>query len=317
MRTTTRLVWKQHRFELIAVLGVLIILTIFTIEAWSRMHALQPTLDCLGYWLQNAENGPGCEMGPWMDARENGGGNLVGYAAFLPMIGGALLGSLIVAREIEHRTAQLAWSLSPSRGRWLVERVLPILVPFVLVLIALAIASELVVGAKGPDVDPRQSLEDYGGRGLPLVMRAVAVFAVALFTGAVLGRQIPALLGGAVALFFVYTFMGSAFPFGLEGEWEPAENQYESFLWGRPDQFLDSGFLLPDGRHVTYVEAMSMAPDGVAPDEWVFNNFKEVYQVLRGSQLTDAELRESGLLGLVVVAGLGATALVVRRRRPY
>ena len=316
MKTTVRLVWKQHRFELIAVLGALIVLTFFTLQAWSTMRSIQPTPDCLRFWLENAENGPGCDMAPWMDARENGGGNLVGYSAFLPMIGGALLGSLIVAREIEHRTAQLAWSLSPSRGRWLMERVLPILVPFALVLIALAFASELVVGAKGPDVDPRMSLEDYGGRGLPLVMRGLAVFAVALLAGAILGRQIPALLGGAVAIFVVYTLMGSAFPFGIQGEWQPDAQQISN-RWGQPDRYLDYGFQMPDGHYASWEEARAATPPGQDPDQWMYANLTQASKVVAGTHLTEIEIRESLLLGVVVVAGLAGTALVVSRRRPY
>ncbi|MCY7419132.1 MAG: ABC transporter permease [Chloroflexi bacterium] len=316
MRTTVRLVWKQHRFEFIAVLGALIVLTIFTLEAWSRLRSIQPPLACLPYWLENGMNGPGCDMAAWIEARENGGGNLVGYSAFLPMIGGALLGSLLVAREIEHRTAQLAWSLSPSRGRWLTERVLPVLVPFVIVLIALAIAAELVVAAKGPDVDPRMSFEDYGGRGLPVVMRGLAVFAVALLAGAVLGRQIPALLAGAVAIFVVYTVMGSAFPFGVEGEWQ-RDDQQISDRWGQPDRYLDFGFVMPDGHYASWEEAKTAAPPGSDPGEWVFVNLRQVSRVLSGTHLTEVELRESLLLGVVVVAGLAGTGLVVSRRRPY
>ncbi|MCY7419353.1 MAG: hypothetical protein LH650_12835 [Chloroflexi bacterium] len=168
---------------------------------------------------------------------------------------------------------------------------LPILVPFVIVLIGLAIASELVVAAKGPDVDPRRSLEDYGGRGLPLVMRGLAVFAVALLAGAVLGRQIPALLAGAVAIFLVYTAMGSAFPFGVEGEWQP-DDQQVSDRWGQPDRYLDLGFVMPDGHYASWEEAKTAAPPGSDPGEWVFVNLRQVSRVLTGTHVTEVELRE-------------------------
>ncbi|HET8778229.1 MAG TPA: hypothetical protein VFN76_11265, partial [Candidatus Limnocylindria bacterium] len=61
--------------------------------------------------------------------------------SLVPFLAGLILGVPIVARDVEHRTALIAWPLSGSRLRWLAWRVLPVLV------IAIALVSVLAVAA--------------------------------------------------------------------------------------------------------------------------------------------------------------------------
>ena len=57
----------------------------------------------------------------------------MGLLIFLSFAAGLFLGVPIVARELERGTARLAWSLAPSRMRWFLARMLPILVVLALV----------------------------------------------------------------------------------------------------------------------------------------------------------------------------------------
>jgi hypothetical protein len=102
----------------------------------------------------------------------------------------------------------------------------------------------------------------------------------------------------------------------LEGEWAADELQI-NYGWGRPDIFLEYGFVLPDGRYATWDEAKRLAPEGVSPGEWVYSSFPQVSRVLRGTDLFGAEAREAAVLGLVAVASFVTALVVISRRRPY
>ena len=52
----------------------------------------------------------------------------MGLLIFLSFAAGLFLGVPVVARELERGTARLAWSLAPSRMRWYLARLLPLLV---------------------------------------------------------------------------------------------------------------------------------------------------------------------------------------------
>jgi hypothetical protein len=224
---------------------------------------------------------------------------------------------VLVSREIEHRTAQLGWSLDHRRRRWLLERVVPVAVALLAMLALLAVVSELHEAAIEPGIDPRASFDHYGARGLPLVMRGLAVFAGSVLAGALLGRQLPALIvGGLLAVAIGY---GSStwFPYGTATRWV---DQGMLGIEQITDRRMDAGWLTPDGTVLSTPEAVALSPypgDDSATFNWLDERFTFVSARLGGEQLTEVELRESAGLAVFTLVALGASLLVVRHRRPY
>ena len=91
---------------------------------------------------------------------------LMGLTALLPWAVGIVLGVPIVAREVEHRTAAMAWTLGGSRVRWLGWRTLPVLVVVVAAVSLAAIGADLMIRARWPHDDV--GFLAYGQHGVPL-----------------------------------------------------------------------------------------------------------------------------------------------------
>lgn len=319
MPVAVRLAWKQYRFEIVSMAIAIAVMIVAASFLTVRLNEIRPSPE-QAVMCTEADNGlerSDCaEVAAWLSLRETELPILIGI---LPFVAAAVLGSVLVSREIEHRSAGLGWSLSGSRGRWLFERIAAVFVPLLVLLAALALAADLLEGARRPDLDPRASLNDYGLRGLPIVARGSAIFAGGAVIGAVVGRQLPALiLTGLIAISIGFGF-GWAFPYGVSPEWI-AESDTRTPLGDTGDLRLRSGFQSADGEILTYREAIAQAPnqlDSGAADDWVYANFTALEEVLRGYRLTEIELREFLVLGTLFVSALGAAFVVVDRRRPY
>lgn len=152
------------------------------------------------------------------------GGRLFAAMVALPWLVGALIGVVVVGREIEHRTATLAWSLGPDRRRWLLSRAL---VGAVVVALLLAIPSVVASEAERlvyPWAPPEMSFNDYGLRGHLVVGRGVAAFALALLIGAIIGRVLPALLVAIVGCLGLAMALVMLLPFGQPAEPLPPQD---------------------------------------------------------------------------------------------
>lgn len=314
-----RFVWTQYRFELASVLIASIALTILAGANAFLLSENQPTPthleDCTA--TDTSLDEPLCsDVALWLSLRDT---ELPRFLGAMPFVAGVVFGSVLVSREIEHRSAQLGWSLSGSRAAWFLERLIPVVVLTVLLVGALAVAAELLEAARQPTVDPRSSLNEYGTRGPVLVIRGLAALAIATLAGAFTGRQLPALLiGAAVSLFLVYGLVWM-FPYGSAWHWVP-EDEYRAPGADIAYRRDTSGFRDDDGRILTYEQAVAQAPDpgdSGAADDWVYANFEPVTRVLKGNQLLEIEARESIALGCLSLIGITASLVVVDRRRPY
>jgi ABC-type transport system involved in multi-copper enzyme maturation permease subunit len=146
------------------------------------------------------------------------GARLFAGMAVLPWLVGALIGVVVVGREIEHGTATLAWSLAPGRRGWLLSRAL---VGAVVVALLLAVPSVVASEAERlvyPWAPPEASFNDYGLRGPLVVGQGVAAFAIALLVGAVVGRVLPSLLLAAGGCFALAVALQGLMPFGQPAE---------------------------------------------------------------------------------------------------
>ncbi|HET7026746.1 MAG TPA: hypothetical protein VFI28_03545, partial [Candidatus Limnocylindrales bacterium] len=227
----------------------------------------------------------------------------------------------LVARELERRSAPLAWSLTASRVGWLAWRAAPPAVLVALLLTGPALAGERLEAASYPQFDPAQSFTDVGARGALLVVRGLVAFGLGLAAGAVFGRTLPAVIvAGGLCL------LGLAAADVARPAWLPREAVAREELDGataaNPLAFGE-GFRLPDGRLLTFDESASLRPPDArvidSPDYalWLFHSgWQRVFIGISGTHFGDVELRETAASGLVALAGLVAAFVAVRRRRP-
>lgn len=322
--TWARLSYRQQRWELILV-AIAVALTVagmlwFTGQL-TGLRAL--VADCFG----GEATAPACDplaARSWQafDAAQQ----LLRLAWIAPFALGVILGAPLVAREIESRTAQLAWTLAPSRIRWLVGRVAFAALIAALLLAPVALASEHVAATLDVDRDLGQDFNRYGERGWLLVARGAGVLALSALIGALIGRVLPAILVAALVVGGVATGLGLGLERWLLSEATPQRITPSGGPSG--DYWVDAGLEMTDGRIYTWDEVTALGIEAGLGDEEGARFASEadmasgrvagyeVAFVVLGSRYPEVVARESAVvIGLGLVA-LAATARVVQRRRP-
>lgn len=312
LATTLRFGWRIQRFELAAVLLLGGAVALADGYVLLQLKEVAPPADCLRNFIADGGELPqGC---PSVDEFFRIASDQVGMALavtlILPFFIGLIPGTSLLASEIEHRTAQLSWMLLPSRRRWLLGRLLPVLLVVLASAAVAAIAGELLVGAAVPWLDSRASFQDYGARGPVLVLRAVAFATIGLLVGALSGRQLPALVISGVLCLALLVFLNVSRPFGEPLTPLPASELTEGSLQ------VGLRYRAPDGALLTYEDATER---GLIDDVEVYDlsDPNNVVIGVPGEGLGAVELRESLLLLAISGAAIAATMVVVQRRRPY
>lgn len=233
---------------------------------------------------------------------------------------GLVLGVPLVSRELEHRTAAIAWTLSRSRAWWLARRVgFPALVLVVLLLV-LALASRVLAAARMPNLHLDRDFAWYGRRDGLIVVRGLAALGIGVLVGALVGRVLPALLLAAFASVLVFT----AISFGMD-RWMEGDAIVQAFGVDRAGgRSLGQRIELPSGELVTYSdlpfrgetwdvegEIFAAAADIGHPDKIIGWD----RELLVPGRLYPHVLRESAVVGGTAALLALATTFVVGRRR--
>ena len=313
-----RLAFKMQRLELLIFLAAAVLLVVASLLiAWGASGARIAFDAC--YQAQGTDTN--CATSPSLNDFSMWGG-FARIGAFLtPFALGLFLGVPVVAREIEGRTAGIAWTLSRSRSRWLIQRVLPLAVVVIVFSAAIGIGSEFVTRTNPfADLAADPGFADYTSRGVLLPVRAIVVLLLAIAVGAMVPRQLPALLlAGAVSLAL---FVGLSI--GMD-TWMTAEAQPmlidES---GRFGPFGDGPRIFDiayrddaTGEVITMNDFYNRYGDVAIPnDEQEPEGFTQVAIGIPGEEYTTWVVRESAIMGAVALASAGLALLVVRRRRP-
>jgi hypothetical protein len=317
--TSLRLALRLHRFEAAAFAIVILGLAVAAFVVAGMLDAtgygrlcLDPTgtahLDPTG----PPHLPPTCEAigARFFDLQNRLGGPIAGMLVVLSFVAAALIGVAVIAREIERGTTRLAWSLAPSRRRWYITRVLPLLVALIVVTFLAGIATDRLTAATEPGIDLANSFDGFGQRGGLIAARSVFIFAVAVLVGALVGRTLPALI---VAALVAYIGLGGGEDVHSRIIRSEAIVVPESQV--RPgDRWIDIQFQLPDGRLVGWDVVEQLDPP--KPDvEWI-PKYPQVAVIVPGTRYRFVEAREAGALlgGSIVALGLGG--VVVARRRP-
>ncbi|MFN8518860.1 MAG: hypothetical protein U0667_05590 [Chloroflexota bacterium] len=316
----TWLTWRMHRFEVVFVAGVAVLLaaTLWVIASHLRDIHVDP--GCWAQWDGSDQATSACQrtVGAWLDVNEHEVGQTTGLLVFLPILLGAILGVPVVGREAEARTLSLAWALEGRRWRWLVARVLPMLAVAVVAAVLLGLAASEMRAAQAVSPFEAEDLGDIARQGPVLASRVLLGFGAGLFAGAILGRTLPALL---VASALVVGWVGFAGPMV---EREVARTQA---VWVPSSQVFADGNV----QALAYLDGATRGPDGTIVQE------DESVTVVCSSDDTECQDDDGNqYVALVVpfeaepaierfdvavtlglaVAAVGGTLLVVSRHRP-
>lgn len=335
----TWLTWRMHRSE---TLVAAVLMVAISISAWVvalHLRSLTIPSGCWD-WPGGAYPNEMCQrlVNAWFEILGNEGGHVRLALLVVPSLVGLMLGATLVGRELELRTAALAWSLEGGRMHWLAQRVGGMLLLVVLGLTAMALMGSTFESATRVPGDMDRTGE-LAMRGLPLMSRGLAALSIALLAGAVLGRTLPALLVAAVAVGVLW-YVGSgvmpklvAPPFAvwiddtqrLEGDFVHVVD-YDVFDTSRP------GYAGEPGARMDWNEANQRGLPitcGPAPspgaDDPAYDACFSVYDpsmtfgrwlAVPASALPVIEGAQAGLDLLVAGGSIALTASVVRRRRP-
>jgi hypothetical protein len=234
----------------------------------------------------------------------------------VPILLAVFTGVPIVARELEGRTAHLTWSLSRSRRRWLIQRAAPPLAVVAVASVAVGVAGDVLTHAAPWVEGSDPGFEDWWSRGPQVAVRAVAVFGVALAVGALLGRQLPAVLvtGGATLALFMAAF------FVLDGWMEAAAEPVpiapttivSGKIYGGGLQNTATGELLSDEE----ASVAGLWDEDQLDENGIPRGYTMYFLMVPSDRYGEFALREAALFG---AAGAGALAIgfvVTHRRRP-
>ncbi|MCA1570134.1 MAG: hypothetical protein LC798_07400, partial [Chloroflexi bacterium] len=138
-----QLAWRLQRWELASLIAFVVAVVVALVVIGWRMEQIQASAPaCFGEAHGPAGSDQGACEASFMaySALQQIGPYAAVGATLAPFLLGVILGPPLVAREIEGRTAAIAWTLSGSRWRWLALRAGPVvlLVLVAVVLVALA-----------------------------------------------------------------------------------------------------------------------------------------------------------------------------------
>jgi ABC-type transport system involved in multi-copper enzyme maturation permease subunit len=324
MHTTLRLLIKTHRFELIAIVIACVVLAGGELFLSHQLEAVAIPRQCLfGVGSGPQLVAPDPALDDACQAKRDAfypldqqASEILAFGAVLPVVAGMFLGVAVVGRELETGTASLAWTLGRSRRRWFLTRALLLGAIVAAVLSLPALAAEVLEHARYPLLEPSSSLLDSGVRGPVLILRGVVAFATGVVAGAILGRQLPALivtiaLSLAVLLGFE-TGVGS-WQRSL-AEWRPAALELSAADLTYDQQYQDR----VTGAFVQQQDVLASAPqvNGGPDDVWIDQHYLLVSLVVPGSRYGLIVAGETAALGGLTFLLLSFGLLIVDRRRP-
>lgn len=320
MRRSVRLAFAMHRLELRLLLGVAALVTVAALGiAWQTRVVREEQLACYRDTPSAQEEDPFSPCHAYdlkLDPLQAAAGAAKIGVIGVPILLGAFVGVPVVARELEGRTAHLAWSLSRSRLRWLVQRAGPPLAVVTVASVAVGVAGDVLTHAAPWVEGSDPGFEDWWSRGPQVAVRAAAVFAIAIAVGALLGRQLPAVLvtgGATLALFMAVFFVLDGW---MEAVAEPVPIAPTTIvsgkIYGGGLQNTTTGELVSD-------EEASMA--GLWDEEQLDENgvprgYTMYFLMVPSDRFGEFVLRETALFGSVAAIATAGAAWMVARRRP-
>jgi hypothetical protein len=310
MRDSIRLTFRMHRFELIAIAiaTVVLVAAAFVVAAHLNAVGYGPCADFTAFHPVECE-----ALGrAFYGIQEREVGPVLGFMALLPYAAGLFLGGPLIAREIERGTTRLAWSIAPSRFRWFLARMLPVVAAVLGLTFVAGVAVDQLIAARSPGVDIANSFDGFGTRGVLVAITALVMTAGAIGLGAVIGRVLPTII-----LALILGSLGLALVARVHERFTATEAiPVDEAHVGPGDRYVDQFFRLPDGRLVGWNELAEIDPEVMMSDEGPMSRYPIVNLVIPGERYRSIEAREALALGGIALVMLSGTAVIVQRRRP-
>jgi hypothetical protein len=314
--------FRLNRWEVLAsVAGVALLSAAMLFFTWQLRTLAAANPQCLDPMTYVAS----CELSPQAFYELSSKAEWLSYLAWVAPFGmGLLLGVPLVSREVEQKTAGVAWTLSRSRTTWLVRRAAFLILVLVVLLVVVAVMGEILAAAEMPTRHLDRDFAWYGRRGGLIVVRGLASFGIGVLVGTWLGRVMPALLVGIAATVLIFSGISLGMDRWLEGDAIVT-------AYGSPDEggrYMGQRVLLPNGELIDYgelnrrglsVEAiqddlMYAKPEDIGHPERVIGRDRQL--LVPGKLYSQVVVREAGVVGgAAALLALAATWLV-RRRRP-
>lgn len=313
-----RLPLRLHRLELVALAAVATALVAGALVVAAQLDGLGvPTACFLPTPDPSAAPPTGLDcrgVNAFWDMAGISTSSLRPLAAVFPFLVGLFLGVPLVGRELETGTARLAWSLSPSRTRWLLGRLGPLALVTLALLVPVALSMDRLEAASNPAVDPWRSFSDSAQRGLTMIGWGMAVLGIGTLAGAVLGRQLPALMVAGLVCVAAWIVVDEGTTRWMSAEAVPLSSQSD-MLGAR---WLDMRFRdLATGELLTATEFASHVPPEYRTDgDWQAAHFQSISFGIPGSRYREVDVVIGGIAVAIGAASLRAAAAVVSRRRP-
>ncbi len=309
MRTTVRLAFTLQRFELVAALLAALGLAGAALLVAAELNGMTLTRACL--LGAAAATGGDCDsaLRSFNAVNESQAGPVMAAMAFLPLAAGLLLGVPLVGREIEQHTLATAWSLTGARRRWLLARVVPLLLVLGVLLAVSGWAASELEHARVPGLDPAASFGDFALRGWIVVARGALAFGVGLLAGALLGRVLPALIVGGAIVVACALLSGAGMQVWLSGQTVVAPATPPALTGD-----IYQGQRVRDAQGDLHpIEDYFVRG---TPDLEIPAGASLVALVIPGERYQTAELLEAVATASGAAVALGAALMVVQRRRP-
>ncbi len=273
------LTWRQHRTQLLAGTGTLIVVIALLVVTGIGM---QSSFHDSGVGACLARNSDGCsQLASTWSNQYAGYQFVIPFFLVLPAIVGVFWGGPLVARELEQGTHRMVWTQSVSRGRWLLTKLAVLAAAVVAGSIALTLVLEWwsgpLVAAAGND---RFVPGIFDLLGLVPAAYGVFAFAVGVAAGTLIGKTVPAMAatllafaGVRVAVEFVLRphfapALTDTYSLSVAGKTTPASMPG---AWQMSAETLDrTGHLISNGIGVDFnavsADCPTLTAPGAAPD---------------------------------------------------
>ena len=313
IRRIVRLTFRMHRFEVnsIVILGALLAVGAVVVS-WAMSNLGLPA-ECLSA-LQTGELPDSCV------AQYEAFQNIASLASpisllssLFPVIAGLLIGGPVISREIERGTTSLAWSMSPSRFRWFLHRVVPMILLLVAVSFVVGVAADHLMRALTPETDMAASFVGFRFRGVLIATQAFLIGSTAIAVGVLLGRAVPTFLLGLILGMLSIVAIGQVHRNVMAAE-AVVQRESENTFYSNNDLYIDNKFELPDGRLATFEELMAFDPRAFEGEFGPM--YPNVALIIRGERYREVEAREAAAEVVVGFLFLVGGAFLVTRRRP-
>lgn len=311
--TGWRAVLRPNRFELVSLVALALVAVLVAGGAAVRLLAFGIPAAC---FEPSTPTAPACVahehlIGAYLETAAAWTLPSFAVIAILPVLAALVLGVSLVGKEIDQRTTVFAWSLSPSRRRWLLLRLVPVGLALMAFCFVAGGLGDVLEGLRQPMIDPDRNFEGLGVRGVAIAGTGLLVFGIALLSGALLGRLLPALLVSGALVTGAYLGTSLLTDGLLLGESVIAESSAAD-----GSRELETLVVTPEGEVINWDEAFARYGADVAQIGTEESRLRVVLRFVPGEIYPFAAARQAVLQGALGLVAISLGFMVVERRRP-